>query len=53
MAKEDWTTIAIKKKTVKRLNSRKAHPRQTHTEVINLMLDATDKRQVKFDANKQ
>ena len=36
---EDWTTIAIKDQTKKKLDSIKVHPKQANDEVVDKLID--------------
>lgn len=49
MAESSSTTIKIKKKTVNRLAKLKPHPKCTHSDTIEFLIDSHDKKQVKLD----
>lgn len=46
MADPSSTTISVKKKTLKRLHGMKPHPKCTHSDTIEHLMDCFDKKKV-------
>lgn len=48
LEKPSWTVITIQKHVLRRIHSFKAHPKQTNSEVIEILLDYWDVNQKKL-----